>query len=46
MVNKWDLVAKDTNTANQLEKAIKERMAPLNYMPVIFSITEVNITGI
>jgi GTP-binding protein len=37
MVNKWDLVAKDTNTSNQLEKAIKERMAPLNYMPVIFT---------
>lgn len=37
MVNKWDLVAKDTNTANQLEKAIKDRMAPLNYMPVIFT---------
>ncbi|MBP6056138.1 ribosome biogenesis GTPase Der [Aquirufa regiilacus] len=37
MVNKWDLVAKDTNTAIQLEKAIKDRMAPLNYMPVIFT---------
>ena len=37
MINKWDLVAKDTNTAIQLEKAIKERMAPLNYMPVIFT---------
>ena len=37
MVNKWDLVAKDTNTANALEKAIKDRMAPLNYMPVIFT---------
>ncbi|MEK6547297.1 MAG: ribosome biogenesis GTPase Der [Bacteroidota bacterium] len=37
MVNKWDLVAKDTNTSIQLEKAIKERMAPLNYMPVIFT---------
>jgi len=37
MVKKWDLVAKDTNTAIQLEKAIKERMAPLNYMPVIFT---------
>jgi GTP-binding protein len=37
MVNKWDLVAKDTNTAIALEKAIKERMAPLNYMPVIFT---------
>lgn len=37
MVNKWDLVAKDTKTADILEKAIKERMAPLNYMPVIFT---------
>ena len=37
MVNKWDLVAKDTNTAILLEKAIKDRMAPLNYMPVIFT---------
>lgn len=37
MVSKWDLVAKDTNTANALEKAIKDRMAPLNYMPVIFT---------
>jgi GTP-binding protein len=37
MINKWDLVAKDTNTAIRLEKAIKDRMAPLNYMPVIFT---------
>ena len=37
MINKWDLVAKDTNTAVQLEKSIKERIAPLNYMPVIFT---------
>ncbi|CAM3908657.1 ribosome biogenesis GTPase Der [Aquirufa aurantiipilula] len=37
MVNKWDLVAKDTNTAIKLENAIKERLAPINYMPVIFT---------
>jgi GTP-binding protein len=37
MVNKWDLVAKDTNTAVKLENAIKERLAPINYMPVIFT---------
>ncbi|MHA8072406.1 ribosome biogenesis GTPase Der [Aquirufa ecclesiirivi] len=37
MVNKWDLVAKDTNTSIKLENAIKERLAPINYMPVIFT---------
>lgn len=37
MVNKWDLVAKDTMTATQLEKAIRERLAPINYMPIIFA---------
>ena len=37
MINKWDLVAKDTNTAVKLENALKERLAPLNYMPVIFT---------
>lgn len=37
MINKWDLVAKDTNTAVKLETALKERLAPLNYMPVIFT---------
>ncbi|CAM4182715.1 ribosome biogenesis GTPase Der [Cytophagaceae bacterium 50C-KIRBA] len=37
MVNKWDLVAKDTNTAIKLENAIKERLAPINYMPIIFT---------
>lgn len=37
MINKWDLVAKDTNTAIKLENALKERLAPLNYMPVIFT---------
>ena len=37
MINKWDLVAKDTNTSIMLENALKERLAPLNYMPVIFT---------
>ena len=37
MINKWDLVAKDTNTSIKLEYALKERLAPLNYMPVIFT---------
>ncbi len=37
MVNKWDLVAKDTQTSIKLEKAIRDRIAPINYMPIIFS---------
>ena len=37
MINKWDLVAKDTNTSIKLENALKGRLAPLNYMPVIFT---------
>lgn len=37
MVNKWDLVEKDGKTAQQLEKAIRDRLAPMNYMPIIFA---------
>lgn len=36
LVNKWDLVAKETNTARDLEAAIKDRMAPLRDIPVLF----------
>jgi len=37
LVNKWDLVEKDAHTAKQYEKAIYERIAPLNDVPVIFT---------
>jgi GTPase len=37
MVNKWDLVEKETNTANLYKKSIKEKLGPLDYIPVIFS---------
>ncbi|MCC6815661.1 MAG: ribosome biogenesis GTPase Der [Saprospiraceae bacterium] len=36
LVNKWDLVNKETNTANQLEKTIKEKLAPFNDIPILF----------
>jgi len=36
LVNKWDLVDKDTHTAKEYEKAIKERIAPFTDVPVIF----------
>jgi len=37
MVNKWDLVEKDSKTADTFKKNLLERLAPMNYMPVIFA---------
>ncbi len=36
IVNKWDLVEKQTNTARDYEKELKERIAPFTDIPVIF----------
>ncbi len=36
LVNKWDLVEKDTHTAKEFEKAIKEKLAPNHFIPVLF----------
>lgn len=36
LVNKWDLVDKETNTAREYEKAIKGRTAPFTDYPVTF----------
>ncbi len=35
-VNKWDLVAKETNTARDVERAIHERLGTLDYVPFVF----------
>ncbi len=41
LVNKWDLVDKDTSTAKTYERAIRERVAPLKNVPILFtSVTE------
>jgi GTPase len=37
MVNKWDLLAKDSNTSAKLEKEIRERLSPIDYMPILFT---------
>ncbi len=37
LVNKWDLVDKDTHTTKQFEEAIYERIAPFKDVPVIFT---------
>jgi GTP-binding protein len=36
LVNKWDLHAKETNTARDYEKELKKRLAPFNDVPILF----------
>jgi len=36
LVNKWDLVKKETNTARDYEKLVKEKLEPFTDVPVIF----------
>ncbi|HMU46252.1 MAG TPA: ribosome biogenesis GTPase Der [Chitinophagaceae bacterium] len=36
LVNKWDLVSKETNTARDYEKELKQRFAPFTDVPVLF----------
>jgi GTP-binding protein len=41
MVNKWDLIEKDTNTARDFEKHIKGKLEPNTFIPIVFaSVTE------
>ena len=35
-VNKWDLVEKETNTALEYERDIRDRLGEHNYLPVLF----------
>lgn len=37
VVNKWDLVEKNTNTHREFEKMIRERIAPFNDVPIVFT---------
>ena len=36
LVNKWDLVEKETNTARDYEKELKKRLAPFTDVPILF----------
>ncbi|WP_234736227.1 ribosome biogenesis GTPase Der [Tellurirhabdus bombi] len=41
MVNKWDTVEKDSKTADIWKKEIRQRLAPIDYLPIVFaSVTE------
>lgn len=37
LVNKWDLIQKETNTARDFEKSLKEKIAPFNDVPILFT---------
>ena len=37
VVNKWDLFEKDSNTLREYEKALRQRLAPFNDVPIIFT---------
>jgi len=37
VVNKWDLFIKDSDTLKQYTKALKERLAPFDDVPIIFT---------
>ncbi len=36
LVNKWDLMEKETNTAKEYEAALKKKLAPFNDVPILF----------
>jgi GTP-binding protein len=36
IINKWDLVSKETNTAKEYEKKLKEKIAPFTDVPILF----------
>ena len=37
MVNKWDLIEKDSKTSEKFKKEIQEKLAPIDYLPIIFA---------
>lgn len=39
LVNKWDLIEKETNTMKKFEEKIRERIAPFTDVPIIFTST-------
>ena len=36
LVNKWDLIDKETNTAKDFEKVLKDKLAPFTDVPILF----------
>lgn len=36
LVNKWDLIEKDSKTADRFKTEIREKLAPIDYIPILF----------
>ena len=36
LINKWDLVDKETNTARDYERLVRDKLAPFNDVPILF----------
>jgi GTP-binding protein len=37
MVNKWDLIEKDSKTSDKFKKDILAKLAPIDYIPIVFA---------
>jgi len=37
MVNKWDLIEKDSKTADKMKQDMLEKLAPISYIPFVFA---------
>lgn len=37
MVNKWDLIEKDSKTSDMIKKEIRDKLGELSYVPIIFT---------
>lgn len=37
MMNKWDLIEKDTKTADTIKKDMNMKLSPIDYLPIIFA---------
>jgi len=37
MVNKWDLMEKDSKTSEKIKKEMLEKIAPISYVPILFA---------
>lgn len=37
MVNKWDLMTKDSKTADKIRKEMVEQLTPMDYIPILFA---------
>ena len=37
MINKWDLIKKETHSARDFEEKLNKKISPLNFIPIVFT---------